>query len=61
MKLGLNLCLNKSPGGYSKETRDLCAKTEDIGLISKDQGVLKQNNHAKGYRAPSTIGSKTDS
>jgi hypothetical protein len=29
-------------------------------LIAYNQGVLKQNNHAKGYRAPSTVGSETD-
>jgi hypothetical protein len=34
MKLGLILLLNKSTGGYLKETRGLRAKTQDDGLIS---------------------------
>jgi hypothetical protein len=34
MKLELNMWLNKSTGGYSKEARGLRAKTEDGGLIS---------------------------
>ena len=54
MKLGLNLWLNKSTGGYSKETRDLCAKTKRVDFL-KPRGFLSKTTTRRGIGLPQPL------